>query len=100
MEQLLLQNVKRICKERNLQQKDLAIRIGIDPSALNRALKGNAQLNTIIKIASALEVSVKSLLEPTDDVEGFIRVAGKVYQFNSQTELQKILTNNGKTLDI
>lgn len=100
MEQLLAQNVKRICKERKLQMKDLAIRMGVDPSALNRALKGNARFNTIEKIANALDVSIKSLFEQTDDVEGFIRIGGKVYQFNSQRELKKILINNCQKLGV
>lgn len=96
MEQLLALNVRRICKERNLQMKDLAMRMGVDPSALNRALKGNARLDTMQKIADALDVSIKSLFEPMDDVEGFIRVAGKIYQFNNRKELQRILLNNGQ----
>ena len=98
MEQLLSQNVRRICKERKIQLKDLAAKMGVDPSALNRALKGNARLDTIQKIADALDVSVKSLFEPLYDVEGFIRVGGKTYQFNSRRELQKILENNGQIL--
>jgi hypothetical protein len=42
-------------------------------------------------MASALNVSLKSLLEKQDDVEGFIRIRGKVYQFNSRHELNKLL---------
>jgi transcriptional regulator with XRE-family HTH domain len=98
MEQLLSQNVRRICKEQKLQLKELADKMGVDPSALNRALKGNARYDTIEKIANALDVSIKSLFEPTDDVEGFIRVGGKIYQFNSRKELQRILLNNGQIL--
>lgn len=100
MEQLLSQNVRRICKERKLQLKELADKMGVDPSALNRALKGNARLNTIQKIANALDVSAKSLLEPFNDIEGFIRVGGKVYQFNNRNELRKILESNGQILGI
>jgi transcriptional regulator with XRE-family HTH domain len=100
MEQLLAQNVRRLCKEKKLQLKDLATRMGVDPSALNRALKGNARFDTIEKIANALDVSIKSLFEPTDDVEGFIRVGGKIYQFNSRVELRKILEENGQILGI
>lgn len=80
--------------------KNLAMRMGVDPSALNRALKGNARLDTMQKIADALDVSIKSLFEPTDDVEGFIRVGGKIYQFNSRVELRKILEENGQILGI
>jgi hypothetical protein len=57
-------------------------------------LNGNARLDTIEKIANALGVSMKSLFEPLDDVEGFIRVGGQVLQFNNRMELNAILENN------
>ena len=46
---------------------------------------------TIEKIANALGVSMKSLFEPLDDVEGYIRIGDKIYQFNSRQELNSIL---------
>ena len=55
----------------------------IDPASLNRAMYGNARLDTIEKIANALGVSIKSLFEQTDDdaIEGYIKIKGKIYQF-------------------
>ena len=57
------------------------------------AMYGNARLDTIEKMAVALGVSVKSLFEPMGDeaVEGFIKIKGKVYQFNSRVELENLL---------
>ena len=89
-------NVRRLCKEQGKQMKDLAADMGIDPASLTRALNGNARLDTVHKIATALGVSVKSLFEPLDDVEGFIRIRGKAYQFNSRAELDKLLNNEDK----
>ncbi|UKK59210.1 helix-turn-helix transcriptional regulator [Prevotella communis] len=91
MENLLSQNVRRICKEQKIQLKELAAKMCVDPAALTRALSGNARLDTIQKIATALGVSMKTLFEPLDDVEGYIRIKGKVYQFNSRSELEHIL---------
>ena len=91
MSKILADNVKRICKEQNKQMKDLATDMGIDPASLTRALNGNARLDTIEKIATALGVSIKSLFEPLDDVEGYIRICGRVYQFNSRQELLNFL---------
>lgn len=91
MGKLLADNVRRICKERGKQMKDLAADMDIDPASLTRALNGNARYDTIDKIANALGVSMKSLFEPLDDVEGYIRIKGKVYQFNSRSELEQIL---------
>lgn len=91
MGKILADNVKRICKEQGKQMKDLAADMGIDPASLTRALNGNARLDTIQKIATALDLSIKSLFEPLDDVEGFIRIGEKVYQFNSERELKELL---------
>lgn len=91
MMKILAENVKRICKEQGKQLKDLAGEMGVDPASLTRALNGNARLDTIEKIALALGVSASCLLEPTDTIEGFIKICGKVYQFRSRHELDAIL---------
>ena len=62
MEKVLAENVKRICKDQNKQLKDLAKDMGIDPASLNRAMYGNARLDTIEKIALGLGVSVNLYL--------------------------------------
>ena len=89
MQKVLAENVRRLCKQQGIQQKDLAAKIGIDPASLTRAINGNARLYTIERIASALGVSVKSLLDDAD-VEGFIKIRGNIYQFNSLIELMKL----------
>lgn len=94
MSKILADNVRRLCKEQGKQMKDLAVDMGIDPASLTRALNGNARLDTVLKIATALGVSMKSLFEPLDDVEGFIRIGDKIYQFNSRFELDKLLQKN------
>ena len=93
MEKVLAENVKRLCKEQKKQLKDLASEMGVDPASLNRAMYGNARLDTIEKMAIALGVPIKVLFEPldNDEVEGYIKVRGKVYQFNSREELNKLL---------
>jgi transcriptional regulator with XRE-family HTH domain len=96
MEKVLAENVKRLCKEQKKQLKDLAAEMGVDPASLNRAMYGNARLDTIEKMAIALGVSIKSLFDPIDDdtVEGYIKIKGKIYQFNSKEELEKLLYRN------
>lgn len=93
MEKVLAENVKRLCKEQKKQLKDLATEMGVDPASLNRAMYGNARLDTIEKMATALGVSIKSLFDPIDDdtVEGYIKIKGKIYQFNNKNELLSIL---------
>ena len=96
MEKVLAENVKRLCKEQKKQLKNLASEMGVDPASLNRAMYGNARLDTIEKMANALGVSIKSLFDPIDDdtVEGYIKIKGKIYQFNSKEELEKLLYRN------
>ena len=96
MEKVLAENVKRLCKEQKKQLKDLASEMGVDPASLNRAMYGNARLDTIEKMATALGVSIKSLFDPINDdtVEGYIKIKGKIYQFNSKEELEKLLYRN------
>ena len=93
MEKVLAENVKRLCKQQKKQLKDLASEMGVDPASLNRAMYGNARLDTIETMAVALGVSVKSLFEPMGDeaVEGFIKIRGKIYQFNCRSELENLL---------
>ena len=91
MENLLSQNVRRLCKARNLQLKDLASAMAVDPATLTRALNGNCRLSTINKIADALGVSLKTLFEHVDDVEGYIKIGGMIHRFNSKQELENIL---------
>ena len=71
---ILAENIKRLCKLRKKQLKDLASDMEIDPASLNRAMYGNARLDTIQKMASALGVSIKSLFDPIDDdtIEGYL----------------------------
>jgi transcriptional regulator with XRE-family HTH domain len=64
--------------------------MGIMEAALSRALAGNPQLKTIEKIAKALEVSIKSLFDDPNDIEGFILLNGMPYHFNSKYELTEI----------
>ena len=96
MEKILAENVKRLCKQQGKQLKDLASDMDIDASSLTRAMYGNARLDTIEKMAIALGVSIKSLFDPIDDdtVEDYIKIKGKIYQFNSKEELEKLLYRN------
>ena len=85
---VLRHNVERLCNERGWTQKRLAKEMGVAEPFLSRTLWGNPQLKTLEKIAKALDVSIKSLFDDPDDIEGFILLKGKLYHFNSMEELQ------------
>ena len=63
------ESVKRLCKERGVTQKDIADRLEITAIGLNQILrKGNPNLQTLERIATALGVQVVDLFErPADE---------------------------------
>lgn len=80
-------NVSRFLKVKRMQKKDLAEKMGCAPAVLSKALSGNPTLDTIRKIAKALDVPIKSLFESPDTIEGFVSIKGKYYRFNTKKEL-------------
>ena len=54
------------------------------------------RLDTIEKMTTAFGISIKSLFDPIDDntVEGYLKIKGKIYQFNSKEELNVIIQKN------
>ena len=65
----------------------------VNPASLNKAMYGNTRLDTIERMATDLDVSIKSLFDPIDDdtVEGYIKIRGKIYQFYGKEELMRLL---------
>ena len=60
--------VKEILKEKGMMQKDLAAKMGVADISLSRSINGNPSMDTIIKIAEALEVEVGELFYPMHPV--------------------------------
>lgn len=93
------EKVKRLCKEQGKTLKDLADDIGIARESLTRAIKGNPKLNTIQKIAKALNVEAWELLtdstaseaEPGTDLHGVLYVGNKPILVNSMKEVDNLL---------
>lgn len=58
------QRIKEICQEKSMTQKDLAEKLGITDISLNKTLRGEyPQLQTLEKIADALNVPITELFE-------------------------------------
>lgn len=56
--------VKEICKQKNITQKELATQLGITDIGLNQSLRGKyPQLQTLERIDSALNVPITELFE-------------------------------------
>ena len=80
-------NVIFLCREKNLTQRKLAKKLNMQEAALSRALSGNPQLNTIERIATALDVPVRALFNDLKLVEGFVSINGKIHRFHNKEEL-------------
>lgn len=65
--------------------------MGVKAESLSRSLNGLPRIDTIEKIAKALDVSIKSLFDDPDAIEGFVSVRGKPYRINSYEEFEKIV---------
>ena len=55
--------IKEILKRNSITQKELASRLGVSEPLVSSAINGNPTLKTLREIASALDVSVSSLIE-------------------------------------
>lgn len=64
MENSLSKSVKSLCKRQRITMKELAERMQVAPESLSRAINGNPQLSTIMKIAECLKVEVADLFSP------------------------------------
>ena len=59
----LLNNVRDLCKNKGLKMKDIAMKVGMAPESLSRAIHGNPTLSTLYSLADALEVPVLLFLQ-------------------------------------
>ena len=59
--------IKEICKEKGISLEDLSKKLGIGYQSLHSAMTGNPKLETLSKIADALNVSVSELFEIKND---------------------------------
>lgn len=86
--------VKEILKERGLTQKQLADMIDIAEISLSRSINGNPTLDTLQKIASALDVDIIELFtHTTNSTNGYIEHNGEIHKINSIEDIRKLLSD-------
>lgn len=66
--------VKELLKQKGMTAKELAAKIGISEGALSQSIKegANPNLQTLERIATALDVEVSELFAPGNSKEGVI----------------------------
>ena len=94
MECSLNNRVKELCRQRGMQLKDLASKMGIAPESLSRAINGNPQLSTITSIADNLGISISELFAVKEQIplNAIIVCRDKTYTAQTLSEL-KLLVN-------
>lgn len=94
MEYNLSSKVKKLCRQRGIQLKDLAKGMGIAPESLSRAINGNPQLSTITSIADNLGISISELFAVKEQIplNAIIVCRDKTYTAQTLSEL-KLLVN-------
>lgn len=84
--------IKEIMQEKGITQRKLAEDIGVAEISLSRSLRGNPTLDTIERIATALNVPITELFS-TDKQElcGHVEYKGTVYTIKSRSDLENLL---------
>ena len=85
--------IKEIAKSKGMQLKDVAAKMGIANESLTRAIRGNPQLDTLEKIANALDVNVTELFPlPTHSIKGYLEVDGIIHKIDNKSQLESIIS--------
>ena len=87
--------VKEIIKEKGLTMQEVSDRIGIVRDTLTRQINGNPTVETLQKIADALEITVPELFtsQSSSNFTALIDYKGELKRFNSVDELKRFLEN-------
>ena len=85
--------IKEVCKEKGITVSQLAEKMGIKQESLSRAINGNPTLETLERIANALEVDVPELFTSSSSggIIGVIRIRDTNYNINSVPDLSRLL---------
>lgn len=89
VKEIIWKNKPHIGRVRSLAE--LAKAMEISAPSLTHALKGNPQLDTIQKIADALNVPISRLFYDESKVEGYISISGEFHHFQSEEEAMTII---------
>lgn len=84
--------VKEICRERGMTVSSLASKLGVKAPALSRIINGgNTTLETMERIATALEIPIQELFAaPNSDFYGVVVYMGVTYRIDSVEALQEL----------
>lgn len=92
--------IKEVCQIKGITQKDLAEKLGITDVSLNKTLRGEyPQLQSLEKIANALDVPITELFDstPKEGIIGVVRYNDQSFEINSIEDIRKLLNEIEKS---
>lgn len=83
--------IKDICAQKGITQKNLSEMIEVSTTSLSRIITGEQKpsLDTLEKIATALNVPISALFEAERDFIAFVRRNGETFTFESEKALKE-----------
>lgn len=87
--------IKEVCKEKGVKVMDLSTMIGVSQTNTSNIINGkvNPSLETLEKIASALNVRITELFEEPTNINGYIELDGIIHKVTSKDDLKKLAEN-------
>lgn len=86
--------VKDLIKQKGMTMQQFAERLGVTRDTLTRNINGNPTLETLERIANALEVDIAELFvrnTPDSEVNGYVKVKGTLYEVRSLDDLRRLI---------
>jgi len=84
--------VKEVCKEKGVTLAEVASKIGIAQASLSKMLGGNPTIDTLERIATALNAPITELFyTDRQDLCGHVEYKGVVYTIKSRSDLENLL---------
>jgi len=86
--------IKEVAKSKNISLEQLADILKINRVTLSRNINGNPTVETLSKIATALEVEISELFITSKDnsqLHGFVEYQNEIHRINSKEDLENLL---------
>ena len=84
--------IKEVCKEKGVKVMDLSTMIGVSQTNTSNIINGkvNPSLETLEKIASALNVRITELFEEPTNINVYIELDGTIDKVTSKEDIKKL----------
>ncbi len=84
--------IKELIKSKGFTMQEFADKLGIARVNLTKTINGNPTMETLQKIATALNVQVWELFtaSTTGEINGFVEYRGTIYKIQSKEDLQQL----------